>query len=156
MGRIWGLAALVVGIWLMSVYGQSRPAPLGLDAPPTQFSVARADAALGRLLGDQRPHPAGSQESAALRTRLLKELADLGINARTETRMSCSDESRRGFIPCATVSNTCGIQCKCQRTDWRYTKFKCTIFKFNSSWYIVQCISLWQCCWRQCTYWRIN
>ena len=105
MGRIWGLAALVVGIWLMSVYGQSRPAPLGLDAPPTQFSVARADAALGRLLGDQRPHPAGSQESAALRTRLRKELADLGINARTETRMSCSDESRRGFIPCATVSN---------------------------------------------------
>ena len=105
MGRIWGLAALVAGIWLLSVYGQSRPAALGLDAPATQFSAARADAFLGRLLGDQRPRPAGSAENAALRARLLNELADLGVSARTETRMSCADESRRGFIPCATVSN---------------------------------------------------
>lgn len=105
MGRIWGLAALVVGIWLLSVYGQSRPAALGLDAPVTQFSAARADAVLGRLLGDQKPRPAGSAENAALRARLLKDLAELGVNARTETRMSCANESRRGFIPCATVSN---------------------------------------------------
>lgn len=105
MGRIWGLAALVVGIWLLSVYGQSRPHPLGLDAPVTQFSAARADAFLGRLLGDQKPHPAGSVESAALRARLLTELAEMGVNARTETQMSCADERRRGFIPCATVSN---------------------------------------------------
>ena len=105
MGRIWGLAALVVGIWLLSVYGQSRPAALGLDAPATQFSAARADAFLGRLLGDQEPRPAGSAENAALRARLLKELAELGVNARTETRMSCADERRRGFIPCATISN---------------------------------------------------
>ena len=105
MGRIWGLAALVVGVWLLSVYGQSRPAALGLDAPVTQFSAARADATLGRLLGDQKPHPAGSAQSAALRARLLTELAELGVNARTETQMSCADERRRGFIPCTTVSN---------------------------------------------------
>lgn len=105
MGKIWGLAALVVGIWLLTVYGQSRPAALGLDAPPAQFSAARADAVLGRLLGDQRPHPAGSPESAAFRARLLKELADLGIHARTETRTSCSDERRYGVILCATVNN---------------------------------------------------
>ena len=105
MGRIWGLAALIGGIWLLSVYGQSRPVPLGLDAPATEFSAARADAVLGRLLGDQNPRPAGSPENAALRARLLKELADLGVSARTQTGMSCADESRRGFIPCATVSN---------------------------------------------------
>ena len=105
MGRIWGLAALVAGIWLLSVYGQSRPVPLGLDAPASEFSAARADAVLGRLLGDQAPRPAGSPQNAALRARLLKELADLGVSARTQTGMSCADESRRGFIPCATVSN---------------------------------------------------
>jgi hypothetical protein len=105
MVKIWGLAALVVGVWLLSVHGHSRPAPLGLDAPATEFSAARADAVLGRLLGDQEPRPAGSQANAELRARLLKELADLGVSARTETGMSCADESRRGYIPCATVSN---------------------------------------------------
>lgn len=105
MGRIWGLAALVFGIWLLSVYGQARPTALELDAPITQFSAARADAVLGRLLGEQKPHPVGSAQSAALRARLLTELAELGVKARTETRMTCADESRRGFIPCATVSN---------------------------------------------------
>jgi hypothetical protein len=58
MGRIWGLAALAVAVWLLAVYAQSRPAPLGLDAPATQFSAARADAVLGGLLGDQQPRPA--------------------------------------------------------------------------------------------------
>ena len=105
MGRIWGLAALIGGIWLLSVYGQSRPVPLGLDAPAGTFSAARADAVLSRLLGDQKPRPAGSPENEALRARLLKELAALGVSARTQTGMSCADESRRGFIPCATVSN---------------------------------------------------
>ena len=61
MVRTWGIALLAAAIWLLTVYGQSRPAPLGPGAPATQFSAARADAALGRLLGDQRPHPVGSQ-----------------------------------------------------------------------------------------------
>ncbi len=82
MGRIWELAALAVGIWLLSVFGQSRPEALGLDAPATRFSAARADAVLGRLLADQRPRPAGSPENAAFRGRLLKELAALGVVAR--------------------------------------------------------------------------
>ena len=53
MGRIWGLAALVAGIWLLSVYGHSMPQALGSDAPATAFSESRADAALGRVLGDE-------------------------------------------------------------------------------------------------------
>jgi len=39
MGRIWGLAALVAGIWLLSAYGQSMPRALGVDAPATVFSL---------------------------------------------------------------------------------------------------------------------
>jgi hypothetical protein len=103
--RIGALAVLAVGIWLLSAYGQSRPPVLGLDAPATQFSAARADAVLGRLLGPQRPHPAGSAESAAVHSRILKELADLGIQAQTQTRMSCHDETRWGSISCGTVNN---------------------------------------------------
>lgn len=105
MGRILGVAALAVGIWLLSLFGQSRPQPLGLDASATRFSAARADAVLGRLLADQRPRPAGSSENTAFRGRLLKELASLGVSARTQTQMSCASERRRDFIPCATVTN---------------------------------------------------
>jgi hypothetical protein len=44
MVRTWSLAALAVGFWLLSAFGQSRPDALGLDAPASQFSAARAAA----------------------------------------------------------------------------------------------------------------
>jgi hypothetical protein len=105
MGRIWAIAALAVGAWLLSVFGQSRPEALGLDAPATAFSGARADAMLGRLLAGQRPRPAGSTENALFRDRLLKELAVLGVEAQTQTGMSCNGERRWGVVACATVTN---------------------------------------------------
>ncbi|HJT42644.1 MAG TPA: M20/M25/M40 family metallo-hydrolase [Rhizomicrobium sp.] len=105
MGRIWLLAGLVAAIWLLSIHGQSRPDALGLDAPATQFSAARADAVLGRILGDQRPHPAGSAAAQAVRTRILKELAAMGVKGRVQTGLSCSGERRWSAISCATVTN---------------------------------------------------
>jgi hypothetical protein len=105
LGRIGTLAALVVGIWLLSSYGQSRPVALGLDARATQFSAARADAVLGRVLGQQAPHPAGSAQAEAVRARILKELAAMGVQARTQTGMSCYGEPRWSDLPCGTVTN---------------------------------------------------
>jgi hypothetical protein len=105
MVRIWSLALLAVGMWLLAAYGQHRPAPLGLDAPVTQFSAARADAVLGRVLDRQTPHPAGSSENAAVHGRLLKELAAMGVPAHTQTAMSCFSEPRWGAIECGTVTN---------------------------------------------------
>jgi hypothetical protein len=96
---------LVVGIWLLSAHGQSRPAALGLNAPATQFSAARADAVLGRVLGGERPHPAGSAEAQELRARLLRELNLLDVHARTVSEMSCYAERRWDNLPCGTVSN---------------------------------------------------
>jgi hypothetical protein len=105
MARIWGIALLAAVLWLLSVYGQSRPTPLGLDGPATQFSAARADAGLGRLLGDQRPHPVGSQAAAQLRGRLLDELQAMGVQARTQTVTSCTSDPRWYDILCGTVTN---------------------------------------------------
>ena len=105
MGRIWGLAVLVAGIWLLSAYGQSMPRALPADAPATVFSWARADAALGRVLGPERPHPVGSPEAEAVRGRILKELAGMGVAARTERQMSCVSEARWHQVNCATVNN---------------------------------------------------
>jgi hypothetical protein len=105
MVRIWGIALLAAAIWLLSVYGQSRPAAVGADAPATQFSAARADAMLGRLLGDQRPHPVGSQAAALFRARLLDELQAMGVQARTQTVTSCFSDPRWNDIFCGTVTN---------------------------------------------------
>ena len=105
MARIWGLAALVAGIWLLSVYGQSMPQPLAANAPAGVFSWARADAALGRMLGPERPHPVGSPEAEAVRGRILKELAGMAVPAREQTQMSCVSEARWHQVNCATVTN---------------------------------------------------
>jgi len=105
MVRTWSLAALAVGFWLLSAFGQSRTDVLAWDAPAGQFSAARASAVLGRLLPDQKPHPAGSAEAQQVRARILKELAALGVNARTQSGMSCYASPRSSFLPCGTVTN---------------------------------------------------
>jgi hypothetical protein len=105
MGRIWLCGVLALAAWLLGAHGQSRPQPLGLDAPASQFSAARADAVLGRLAGDQKPHPAGSPESAAVRGRVMKELAAMGVAARRQTQFACFSRPRWGVVSCGTVTN---------------------------------------------------
>jgi len=105
MFRIASLAALAAAIWLLSVHGPSRPAALGLDAPASEFSAARAGAALDRVLGPEVPHPAGSAQNAVLRERLIGELQAMGLSPRTETRASCWSNPRWDNIPCGTVTN---------------------------------------------------
>jgi len=105
MTRIWLCGLLAVGLWWLSLHVRFQPEPLAMDAPATQFSAARADAVLGRLLGAQKPHPVGSAENAAIRARLLKELADMGVAARTQTGLSCLSARRWGSVACATVTN---------------------------------------------------
>ncbi len=95
----------MAGIWLLSVYGQSMPQALGADAQATAFSFARADASLARVLGPQRPHPVGSAEAAAVRGRILKELAAMDVPAREESAMSCVSEAHWHQVNCATVTN---------------------------------------------------
>jgi hypothetical protein len=102
-GRIWLSGLLAVGIWCLSVYGSGAPVPLKLDAPAGQFSAARADATLARLLGPERPHPAGSPEAAAFRARLQGELTKLGVAHEAITQESCRE--RRGEKFCLTVTN---------------------------------------------------
>lgn len=105
MVRIWSLAALAVGIWLLGLYGQARPVALGPDAPATQFSAARASTTLSRVLGPELPHPVGSPQNAQVQARLLKELDAMGVPARSVRQLSCFSEARWGAVECATVTN---------------------------------------------------
>jgi hypothetical protein len=105
MLKIGSFAVLAALVWLLGAYGSSRPAALGLDAPASQFSAARASAALGRVLGPELPHPVGSPQNTAVQARLLKELEAMGVQARTVRQMSCYSEMRWGAVECATVTN---------------------------------------------------
>jgi hypothetical protein len=100
--RIWCLGLLALGFWVLSVYG-TGPAPLPADAPATEFSAARADAVLARLLGPEVPHPVGSPAAAAFRARLKAELDRLGIAYEEQTRQSYY--GRRRWRACGTVTN---------------------------------------------------
>ncbi len=81
---------------------------MGVNAPPTEFSAARADAALARILGPQRPHPAGSAEDAAVHGRVQAEFARLGVETETLSAMSCYGEARWRAVSCAQVTDIIG------------------------------------------------
>jgi hypothetical protein len=69
-------------------------------ASATEFSAARALAALHRILKDDTPHPIGSAANEAVRGRILDELTQLGYQPQVQTAFDCGQ-----FINCATVNN---------------------------------------------------
>jgi hypothetical protein len=103
--RVWLLGLLAAAMWLLVRAGGQPHRVLDASAPVTAFSAVRAQAALDRLLGPQRPHPLGSAAQAAVRARIVDEFAALGIPARTYRAFTCN--SWRGFarVPCGTVTD---------------------------------------------------
>jgi Peptidase family M28 len=106
--RNWLIGAAAVTVWLLCFYGQYRPGALGPDAPQTQFSAARADEVLARLLGPERPHPAGSAENEAVHDRLMAELRLLKVKTDKLSAMSCYAETRADAVTCAKVTDLIG------------------------------------------------
>lgn len=104
-GRAWLWAALIVAVWGASVELDQPWRVLPGSAPPGEFSAARAEAALARLLGPQRPHPLSSEQNAQLRTRILGEFAALGVPTQTYRAFTCNTWRGFGYIPCATVTD---------------------------------------------------
>ncbi|MGZ5922070.1 MAG: M20/M25/M40 family metallo-hydrolase, partial [Rhizomicrobium sp.] len=103
--RNWLLALASVAIWLLAAHVQSGTAPRGADAPPNQFSAARAEAVLARVEGPQRPHPAGSAENAAVHARVRRELAALGVPVTELRARQCYGEPRWPAIECADITD---------------------------------------------------
>ncbi|HEX4301698.1 MAG TPA: M20/M25/M40 family metallo-hydrolase [Rhizomicrobium sp.] len=106
--RVIVLALVAVGIWFAGVFFNGMPVPRGLDAPPQEFSSARADATLGRLLGPEVPHPIASPANAAVRARIQQEFAALGVKTTVYTGTGCNSRPRYGFFACGTVHDVLG------------------------------------------------
>lgn len=103
--RVAGLALLALVFWFAARVAYDRPEPFSANGPPTEFSAMRADAALARILGPARPHPAGTPENAAERRRILDELAKLGVKATTYSAFACNPVHRFPVVTCGTVTD---------------------------------------------------
>ena len=99
------LALVSVGIWFLGTKFTGQPAPSGLDARQTEFSAARAELTLGRLLGPQIPHPVSTAANMAVRDRVRAEFAALGVRTRVYRGTGCFGRAKNGFFACGTTED---------------------------------------------------
>ncbi|HEV2652401.1 MAG TPA: M20/M25/M40 family metallo-hydrolase [Rhizomicrobium sp.] len=103
--RVVLLALLAAVVWWAGRTFDGEPAPRGLDAPITDFSAARANATLGRLLGPEVPHPVSSDANKAVRDRIRKEFATLGVKTSIYRGLGCNGRAEYGFFACGTTED---------------------------------------------------
>ncbi|HEY4115206.1 MAG TPA: M20/M25/M40 family metallo-hydrolase [Rhizomicrobium sp.] len=105
--RVWLLGLVALAIWFVCLWGSVPYKPASVPPNGSAFSVENAEHVLARVLGPEKPHPVSSAENAAVRGRILNELAALGIPARTYTAFTCNEQDARkfGVLPCATVTD---------------------------------------------------
>ena len=103
--RAAGLAVLAVAVWFLCRYANEPHTVRGIETPATEFSAVRAANTLGRILGPERPHPAGTIENRNVRERIIREFAQLGVEAKPYRAMGCNYGERYGAIECATVTD---------------------------------------------------
>jgi hypothetical protein len=98
--RIMLSVVILATIFLLSLQGLRPPSPKPLNAPPDQFSAGRALEVLTRLMGDETPHPTGSDANNAVRDRIVREFGQIGYHSDLQTGFHCT-----AYGTCATVSN---------------------------------------------------
>jgi hypothetical protein len=98
-GLLIALLLLAV-VFILTITRDRPPAAKPADAPPTQFSAARAREILRRLVGDNVPHPVGSAADAVVRDKIVKILTDLGYQPEVHSGFACDE-----WGACAAVKN---------------------------------------------------
>lgn len=94
------LATQLIGL-LAAVSVYFPPAPREATSGDLHFSALRAHERLAELMAGGRPHPVGSDENRAVRSRIVAQLEDLGYQPHIQSRFVCS--SYRHY--CGTVHN---------------------------------------------------
>ncbi len=92
--RRWLAVALAVCLaaFALGLSASRPPAPRGLDAPPHEFSAARAEALIERLIAGVGPHPVGTPANAVVRDRIVAELEALGYDVEVQAELGCLAE----------------------------------------------------------------
>jgi hypothetical protein len=103
-------ALLATALLMLMVALGLKGSLLALPGPEAKiaagaFNTDRAVARLGRVLGDQRPHPVDSAANDAVRERLVAELRALGLQPRITDRLVCNGKPENRSVSCARVRN---------------------------------------------------
>lgn len=101
--RVGILALIAVAFWFLARDAYRNTEPVPASAPAIRFSAMRADATLARILGPEKPHPAATQENAAVRARIIAEFAKIGVKATTYRGFGCNANRHFALVACATV-----------------------------------------------------
>jgi hypothetical protein len=96
---------LAAGFWFLQTYGAAKPDVLPSSAPATLFSAGRAERVLARILGPEKPHPVSSDENARVRSRIVKELSQLGLRPFVLRGFACHTPHNYGVLICASVND---------------------------------------------------
>ena len=103
--RLAVLTIVAIAIWCLGSVFDGQPAPRGPDAPPTDFSAARADATLARLLGPEVPHPVSSAANRMVRDRIRAEFARLGVPTTVYRALGCTGRAQYGYFACGMTED---------------------------------------------------
>jgi hypothetical protein len=105
IARAWILGLAALGVWFLCLWANEPHKPAAASPTGKAFSAANAERVLARVLGPEKPHPVSSAENAAVRGRILKEFAALGVSARTYQAFTCNPWRGLSFVACATVTD---------------------------------------------------
>jgi Peptidase family M28 len=86
----------------LGLYQQLPPSAKADNAPPTEFSAARAMKHIEAIA--QRPHPIGSAEAETVRNQIVSELARMGLNPEVQKDTVVSQQGA-AYVGAATVNN---------------------------------------------------
>jgi len=103
--RMLSVALFAIAVWLIGAAFNGQPPPLGHDAPPTEFSAARADQVLARLLGPEVAHPVSTAANQAVRDRVRAEFAALGVPTSLYRGRGCEGNEKYGYFACGTTED---------------------------------------------------
>jgi hypothetical protein len=104
----WPLALIPLAIIFLAVmFGglALEPPPLRTSQSAETFNAQAAIERLGRVLGDETPHPTDSAAQDEVRARLLAEIEAIGISPQVEDTFACRPQERAPWIDCGLVRN---------------------------------------------------
>ncbi|MGI8704820.1 MAG: M28 family peptidase [Sphingomicrobium sp.] len=108
MGRpillLWALLVALLGA-LAATALLVQPPPVRTSPEAGEFNSVRAKARLAMVLGNERPHPADSAASDAVRARLLGQIRAIGLTPIVRDQFVCNELYKRRGVSCARVRN---------------------------------------------------
>ena len=103
---------LLIALLLLALLGAMAVKSLLVPVPEartatsaSEFNESRARERLGRILGDQQPHPADSVASDGVRERLLAEMRGVGLHPQLRDQVACNEIYKARGVVCARVRN---------------------------------------------------